>query len=529
MGTLIRIAVVVLLCDACCGLWHSARALDGRYIGSFVRLDMPFYEQNRMRHLYDAGTSQVTPGAFDMNLRMSLQYENEPGVRNTDIFRSRFYGDLRGQTWRFHGQFVPWQRTAPGNSIPKRRDLQLGLDWQRRNLPQIRLNITRADRETYRGVTESLDRRAEINYGREALGFNVGVRRLESEPAGPNAARTATDEVRGGLRGMFRSRRFSATGSYNGQFSRYQNRERIRDLNTHRVNLGTTWLAVRHLLLGAQSMSRWGFSDDNAVTTRSDISEVSMSAYAQYTPRRDLSLEATREYRRIKSLSGNVITDYIRIQSLYRQRIVRRMFMQTGFFYAINLQPIAQSAPNSSVFLLVDGELRRNILGRAELRLSKPAQSKVSGTQQRRLLQLRTRPTRRTLLSLLWQSDVLPRFEGQQQHDRVWEFTGGYQPVEKLNLTGSYRLLDGTGRIERDERAWSYNAIWRTSDKTSLGLNGASRWTTLSSNLSKQTTTGLTATWWTAREFKFNVDWRQVTILGAGRSRTYGVTARRNF
>jgi hypothetical protein len=76
---------------------------------------------------------------------------------------------------------------------------------------------------------------------------------------------------------------------------------------------------------------------------------------------------------------------------------------------------------------------------------------------------------------------------------------------------------------------WSYNATWQTSERTSIGVNGSDRRTTLSSGYSKQTTTGVTATWWTAREFKFNVDWRQVTILGTGRSRTYGVTVRRNF
>jgi hypothetical protein len=524
-----RMTCVALLCNAGLGFWQAARALDGRYIGSFVHFDMPLFEQTKMRHLLDVGTRQVTPGALDMDLRMSLQYEDEPTVRNTSLLRSRFYGDLRGPTWRFYGQYVPWQRTTPSNSVPRRRDLQLGLEWQKRDLPQIRMNVTRADRETYLGINESWDRRAEVNYGRDAFGFNVAVRRLDTEPAGPNAVRATTDELRGGVRGAYRTRRLTLSAAYTGLYSSYNRRERERDLNTHRFNAGTTWVPTRRLVLGAQALTRWGYSADNAVAERSDIGEFLTNAFVRYTPMRDLSMEVLREYRSRKAVSGDVITDFLRVQTLYRRRMVRRMYMQTGFFYAVNLQPIAESTPNSSVFLMLDGELRRGMTARAELRASRPTQTKAQGNQWRRLLQLRTRPTRHTHLQVLWQHDQLPRYEGLQQRDRVWEISSGYQPVARLNLTGAWRALDGTGRIERTERQWSYNATWQTSARTSVGFNGSDRRTQLTNNYSKQTTTGITATWWTAREFKFNVDWRRVSVLGTGRSHTYGVTVRRNF
>ena len=504
-----------------------AQSVDGRYLGSFTHVDASGQSSNNMRHVYDAVIREALPRDLQLDLGTSLRYELEPGRRDTDILRARFFGDVRGTAWRVHGQYVPWQRMRPETVVPRRRDAQAGFEWTSRLGAQMRLNLNRSDRETDLGLSRLDDRRIELLYTRAGFGTNVGYRRLEGEPGG-RGLRNTTDEYRAGLRGSRNWRSVSVSGAYDAVIADRTTFARRTDQDMQRANLSANWQPNRKVTVSSHLQRRWGKTSDSGLFLDRLTRELSTGARLLYLPFAGLSLDVLREYRQNQVAAGNLISDYVRFETLYRRPVARATMFQTGYAQSIDLRRRGGGVPTSSVFGAVDGVLRRGIRGRAELRAARSA-TVSTGTQWRRLVQLNTRPTRLTRFDVLWQRDTLPEIAGAQQRDRTWELLGGYQPTPETNIVVSYRRLDGTGRIMRADDFWAFNAAWRMAERTSLGFNGSSRRTRLQQSQARVRVASVDLTFWPAEQSKVRASWRRTKTAGRRRDASWNVIVSQTF
>jgi hypothetical protein len=529
MGLGERILITAMACSF--GLATPARVqgLDGRYQGSITHFDVDGVTRNDMLHLYDAQTDQILPKDLRMILGLSLRYRSEPGIDNTGLFGSRFFGDVRGKSFRLQGQFTPWQRVQPGSDLPRRREGQFGLDLLRRNWPSFSFNYIRRDRDTGLGESKSEDARAQLNYAYRGARANVGVRRIETTPAAMSeAAPTKTDEIRGGFGAGKNWRRVLVNGSVDGFFTRFTARERRIDQTSQRVLGSAAWRPNRKFSLAASGFARWNRTDDNNTPTLGERFETSFDARAGVFPARGLTFALVRQYRRQTGNMERVISDYMRFEAVYRRLFIRRMVMQTGYMQTFVLASESGQAPTSDAFLLFDGELRRHIGARAELRASR---SPVidTGLQWRRVLQLRTLPSRRTRFDVLWQMNTLPAITGPQQVDRSLEFLFGYKPLTVSNFTVSYRRREGEGRVDRSERFWSFNAGWRTGERTVIALIGSRVRNRLGTVESLTEALAANVTFWAARVYKLVTSYSWSQADGLRRTVAYGINLTRTF
>ena len=519
----------------------QGQSSDGRVLVSLLHSEQPGFlrggsiETNEFLNLVDATNRSTLAQGIELDVGTSLRYEAEPwggpgrGFTDTDLLRSRFFADVRAEqrrtAWRLHGQFVPWQRTQPTPDIPRRRDVQVGLDFLPRNLPQLLFNFTRADRETQAGLSSSEDRRADLRFARGNFGTNLGVRRIETTPSGRTPG-TKTDEFRAGLLGGSAWRRMSWSGTYDALVLHTGTRERDVDQLTHNLNGGVVWALHRKVTVGGNGLTRWLRTADNARPAPDETRELYLALRADTRPVTGLAVSLLREYRESRTTAGDVVADYARLEALYQRDVVRSTMFQTGLQQTFDLRSRGGGLPNNSAFALVDGMLRRGVNGRAELRLATTTPVET-GLQWRGLLQLRTQPSPRSNFDVLWHVDQLPEIAGEQQRDRTLELVAGYQPTAGTSLVGTHRRLDGTGRIQRDERFWSLNGSWRTSQYSTLSVYASTRQTHLQLLAAQETIVGLDLTWWARENLRVRGTWRQVR--GPGENRSYGVILTRDF
>jgi hypothetical protein len=471
-------------------------AQHGQFVGSFHHTEGAA-EEDLMRFRYDVGARETTPGGVDVNLRMSLQFQNRPGETDSDLLRSRFFGDLRRSALRLHGQLVPWQSSAAGASPPREHNVQVGADFTPARAPRVSLNFSRRDRDRGDGRAQSDDRRAAVSYALGGLGAEVAFRRIDSRPSGEDPVATRTNEWRGELRGGASRGGLSLQGAYDALLSDFRQRERRREFASHGVNLGAAWNPAVRFTLNGSALGRWGRTDDNAMPDRT-LDERYVTGSAQYRPVNGVDLTLLSESRRRREASGDLSADYMQLQGNLRRPIRGAFALQTGFARTMTIASSPGEVPSTSAYAFVDGRLRRGLDARAEVRGARQKGAPSGGTQWHRLVQVRTRPRPATRIDVTWsietlpiatierrasdpadtsgaQVDTLSVIPGVTQEDRQWEVTGGYDVRRSLSLVASHRLLDGEGRIDRSERLTSMTASWRASRRMTIAWNASWR------------------------------------------------------
>lgn len=509
----------------------AARAVDGRYIGSVHRTDLGSGQvlEEFQRHQYDIGGRRSLPAHLELALRANLQYQARLDVGGQDLMRGRLHADLRAPTWRLGTQFVPWQDVAPGENSARERNLRLSFDLHRARAPRLSADFGRLDRETVSGRSSSDDRRIQLAYEARGIGSQLGYRRIEGTTSGPGSFRTVTDEWRGGLTATRTWRSTSVQGSYEGLYSTASQRERRRELNSHRVAAQAAWNPRRRFGMATNVYERLGHSSDNAVPGSNALNEFAADASAAYRPWDGVQFEALHQFRQRRTSTGYAITQYVQLEGAMRRNVRRGLALQTGYLASQNLRSTTGELPNNSAYGLLDGRLRTGVEGRAELRASRAANGSSTGTQWQQLLQLRARPNRVTRLEVTWRRDDLPKFLGIAQVDRHWEVTSGWDPMPGANLVASWRRLDGSGRIERAERAVSLAGAWRLSRHSSLGINWSRRSSTVFGRLTREIVTGADLTFWLPRQLEAHALWRDSDGTGRPYTRSLGLSLQKNF
>ena len=490
MGVIRRMSST-LLCSAGFASAAVAQSFDGRYLGNVFHSEVAGVGSDRTSHLYDIIMRQDTPNALRFDLGASLRYDSRFSYE-TDLLRSRTFGELSSRSWRVYGQFVPWQRTQPTSDIPSRRDLQLGISLMPPRAPQLAVTYTRADRRTRPGESGVEDARADVSYSTGPIAARAGVRRLESHSAGFEAP-TRTHEVRAGLNGSSAWKRIAFGGDYDAVLTRIAARDRRIDQDIQRASGDATWSPHRQASFGVNGLVRWGTTHDNAVLHDIPIDETSLGARVTYLPFRSVMLNASRSYYKTTVFTGSQISDYMRLEALYQHELVARTMLHTGYSQTLDLGSTGGSIPNSSAHLTVDGTLRQNFWLRAETRASHTPHTE-SALQWYFGLDLRTRPNPSTTFDVLWNRYSLPELAGVQQIERTWEIKLGYQPRSGASLIGSFRRLDGEGRLQRAESIWSANGTWRLRESATLGVYGSTRESALPSGTAHEDILGIDLT-----------------------------------
>jgi hypothetical protein len=547
----------------------AAQGQNGQFTGSYHHTTGEG-EGDAMRLRYDVGAREAVPGGIDMNLRMSLQYQRRPGEADTDLLRGRFFGDLRRDVFRLHGQFTPWQATAPGPRPARERNVQVGLDIAPRSAPRLALNVTRLDRDLANGRSASEDRRADLSWGGEAVGGQMGFRSLDTEPAPGLAASSRTREWRGGLSGSKGRGAFTTRASLDLLYSEFDSRERARILRSQGVQWSGAWAPGRRFSLNTSATGRWGLTTDNAFAKPNEVNERYFSTAATARPFEGLETDVLHEHRSRAGANGGV-ADYLQLDASFRRAVLEAMRFHTGYRRTVTIRSESGDVPNSSAWALVDGRLRPAIDARAEIRASIPVANRAAGTQLRRLAQLRTRPSRRTRLDVTWSRDTLPiailprsaavpgdttappadtlAAVGVAQRDRQWDFSGGYEPFSGASVVGSLRLLEGEGRVGREERLATVTSSMRVSRRSTLSLQYSRRRasarylaTVLSeegtgqetveafvTSKTSETVRGADLAFWLPGEFRMRTSWLHASRSGREATTTWGVTVDRSF
>ncbi len=490
MGAIRRMSST-LLCSLGFATAAVAQNFDGRYLGNVFHSEIAGQGSDRTSHLYDIIMRQDTPNAWRFDLGASLRYDSQFSYES-DIFRTRTFGELSSRSWRLHGQFVPWQRTQPASDIPGRRDLQLGMNVMVPRAPQLALTYTRADRRTRAGESGVEDARADLSYGTGPIAARVGVRRLESRAAGFEAP-SRTHEYRAGLNGSSAWKTIAFGGDYDAILTNISSRDRQIDQDIQRASGDATWSLHRQASLGVNGLYRWGTTRDNAVTRDTPIDETSLGARLTYLPFQSVMLNASRSYYKTTVFTGNQISDYMRLEALYQHDLVKHTALRTGLSQTLDLGSAGGSIPNSSAHLTVDGNLRQNFWVRAETRAAHAPHTDAA-LQWYFGLDLRTRPNPSTTFDVLWNRYSLPELAGVQQIERTWEIKLGYQPRSGASLIGSFRRLDGEGQLERAESIWSANGTWRLRESATFSLYGSTRESRLPSGATHENILGLDLT-----------------------------------
>ncbi|MFN0152458.1 MAG: hypothetical protein ACKVU1_17265 [bacterium] len=543
----------------------GATGADGKFVGSFHRTTGA-EEQDVLRMRYDIGTREQIPAGFDLDLRTSLQFSRRPGESNSDLLRSRFFGEARRSGVRFYGNFVPWQEITSGEGGPEEHNLQLGLALTPRKAPQLDFGYNRQRRARSGVVSESEDRRARISYALGGLTAQASVRRLDAsaEPALQVPART--DEVRAGMSGLTRIGPVSLSGDYEAAFTDFESADRRRDTSVHGAHGNAAWAIHPRFSAIASAVGRWGHSDDNSRPGREEIEERYLSGGAQYRPWNSLDLSALREHRRSAAATSVVDTDYLQFDSSFRKPIRRGLQFQSGYRHTVATSSDRGEIPNRSANALIDGRLREHIDGRFELRASKSATDEIDDTRWVRLAQLRTRPSRGMRVEATWTrtttpiavieapdgaagdttapaADTLTVVRGVSQNDNQWEIVTSYEPARAMSFVLALRALDGSGRIARDERFASLTTTWRLARSANLSGSWSRRlsesdYTVVAATgdetlrvvrESSDTVVGLDLSGRIARDIRYTGSWREISGNSRPSSDTYSVNLERTF
>jgi hypothetical protein len=505
-----------------------ARAYEGRILGSLQHVD-DVYDTDYFRMLYELGGHQTITNNVDMRLRMSLDYFSQLQGRNSDLWRSRFFGEVRAPIWRVEAQYAPWQLRDPLGRMGSERDARLGLRVTPRRLPNLDLHYERRDRDQQGARSYSEDRWARLSYAREASSVSFGYRRLDWHPA-PGlvaAVRTTQEEWRGSLLGSKAWRRATLGGEYEGQLTRLSALDRRSEQGIQRALANGTYIPHPKVRFGGHVLRRWGYIADNAASG-GHIDETSYGASAGYRPSRDLELQLMREYRREQSVGSDALSDYLQGDVRFRRPMARDLWFQAGYLGVVDLASRVSSVPSTTVYALVDGRLQRGMEGRAEVRAAHHQGFGLSGLQWNRFLQLRTRPAAPVRFDVEWRLDTQAEYFGVGQEDREWHLLGGYDPTSATSATVSWRRQDGEGRIPRSEEAWAVTGTQRLGDQSSLSINWSRRDILVpnvgrvSDVLSFDLTTWLPSRWQARASYRTD-------LSGPVDRRSYGVVLEKRF
>lgn len=529
MGTLSPASAAGLVGGLVLVIAAETAAFEGRYVGSLYHTPGRFSDENQMRHLFDVGTRSTVYGGADLRLWMNLSYSSRPGMSGTELLQGRVSADLRKSIFRIHGQIEPWQDSAPGASPPRKRNLTFGLDVSPRNGPRLLLNWSRADRaSSYSGRSSIEDGRVRLDYGWSGGGAGLGYRRLESGVAAGGPERRILDEWRADISKNWNWRRVSVLTAYDGQYTRTSFRDRETTYFVNRLNLGGRWVPTRRLLIGGSAIARLGTSEDNAVAADRDIDERFLSGRARYIVFEGFDLSLIREYR-TRDVSAGASADYWQAQAQFRRDLIRGMGVHAGVSRTQDLVTSGGNAPKNSSFLIVDGWIRKALAARIELRAAWLDDIRFIETQWRRLAQLRMVPGPATRLEITWHATSEPRVGETSQNDRAWEFLVGYRPMVDLDLSLTYRTLEGTGRVERSERYGSITSTWRLTPAANLAVNWSRRKAATGYFLTDERVAGVELRFRLPRRFQVRGNWRHLAGISRPTTDTYGLVLEKRF
>lgn len=506
----------------------ASATVRGRYVGSFAHTQNG-EERDDFRQSLDVRSLSATPQGNDLMLGMSLLHQMRFDAGDESLVRGRLFGHLQGRAWRVNGEFVPWQDITVGPNPVREQSYLLGFRIDPRNRPGFRTQFRRRDREALAGKASLADFRAELYQDLRNFGYHVAVRDIENRPSGEEAPLSITRELRGGVRGNVDRRRYNARAAYDAVFTDLRRGERRLDTRTQTLDGDGLLRIGRPFSVGGNGYVRWGYSDDSGASGRQDIDEQIAGLFALYRASFGLDLRASREYRRRNVRGSTTKADYARLEAILRRYLYRNVSFQTGYLRTFEIESTLQEIPRSSAYAFVDGRIHRGVEGRLEVRASDTANSDSSELQWRRLAELRTRPLRSTRFDLLWRKDRLPEIAGARQVDREWRLTASYEPMRVLSLLGSFRDLDGEGRILRNERQYTLNSTWRTSQRSSLGLNWTRRESDIQGNSSKVTTYGADITTWLSGDWELHAAFYRTIGQGVRDRTTYSATLTKNF
>jgi len=506
----------------------SAQALEGRYFASYNRTAMENLHDSFLKQLLDARTTGIGPGDTDIRLDMSLVWGMRPGESGQSLLSSRFYGDVRNHWWRAFGQFIPWQDAMMGPASPRKRAIQVGGDVHPRGPFRVLLNYDRQDSDSqFGGSGWNQDWRANLSYRIRPLGTFFSYRGYES--GGERSPVVShTDDWRLGLVTQGSLRTLHGTAGYNANLTETRAGERNSQYYAQRFNLGGSWIPVQAFNLSATGFLRWGRTEDNAVSRDQTIDEKNLALGAAYRTRFGLEAKANRAYRESQTSAGPSISDYFQFQTIFRRYMLPRTLFQTGFSYTADLRNEA-NVPRNSVFASLDGELRRGLGARAEVRAAKSPSALGDGLQTRTLLMLRTVPLPYTRFDVQWWKDQYPKIAEVEQEDEQWEFQAAWQPAELLNLSGSYRRMDGWGRFERQDRYGTFTAGLKAGERTTLNFIWSRRVSYLNNVRLDNTTITTNLNFYLPREFRIQLAWSGLRGAGPEDLDTYTVSLEKLF
>ncbi len=454
-----------------------AMQIDGRYIGSFTRTELTGQQtfgqdtSDFMQHQLDLWTRGTTPGGYDLRLRAFLRYLSEFEPEYEDLFRYRFQGELIAPIWRFEGQFTPWQGITPGADPAKERFAYALFDLHPRQLPRLYADWQHREREVGNLPSDSDDRRVQLSYGNDFMNAYAGVRRIDSEDLFAGGARRESDEFRAGIDGRTVVKTVSLGGGYEALLTDFGSREREVDIDIQRANLDAAWSPHRTVTLGGSAFQRWQNTDDNALPAPVEADETALSGNVTYRPVVPLSFVVGRDYRQTNDFTGRVIADYLRFESMYRDMMWRRIDLLAGFRRVQRLGDSQGEVPTNAVYAMADGPIARGVDGRLELHYQRESDPFRPRNQSRQLVQVRTTPRPSTQFDVTWTRTVFPQFAGIIQEEREWFLLLGYDPMERLNLIGTYRVLDGEGRLPREDRFTTASVSWQPGREVTLTGN----------------------------------------------------------
>jgi len=507
----------------------SSHALEGRYLASYNRTAMESLHDSFLKQLLDARTTGIAPGDTDIRLDMSLVWGMRPGEPGQSLLSSRFYGDVRNHSWRVFGQFIPWQDAMIGPLSPRKRAIQVGTDVHPRGPFRVLLNYDRQDSDSqFGGAGWNQDWRANLSYRIRPLGTFFSYRGYESG-GDRNSAVSHTDDWRLGLVTHGSLRTLQGTAGYNANLTETRAGERDTRYYAQRFNLGGSWVPDPAFTLSTTGFLRWGRTEDNAASTLDrTIDEKNLALGAVYRTRFGLEAKANRAYRESQTSAGPSISDYFQFQTVFRRFLLPLTLFQTGFSYTADLRDEA-NVPRNSVFASLDGELRRGLGARVEVRAADSPSPLADGLQTRTLLMVRTVPLPYTRFDVQWWKDQYPKVGDTRQEDEQWEFQAAWQPTSVLDFTGSYRRMDGWGRFERQDRYGTVTAGLRAGERTTLSIIWSRRASFLNNTRVDDTTTTANLNFYLPREFRIQLAWSGLRGNGPSDLDTYTVSLEKLF
>jgi hypothetical protein len=505
-----------------------AVAIQGNYIGSFHHSEGTLNE-DVMQHRFDLGTRDDLGRHLFLDMRLFLTLDSRPGEADADVFRSRVLGDLRHPLWRLTAQYSPWQRTSISSDIPRDRRMDLQFRLNPPGRPQLDASFRRTDREAVLGKSYQQDWRLQVRQDFRGWSPFLSYRRLETASDQPRSPSTGTDEWRGGVSANTTWRRLRSVTNYDAVYSRFSSLARRRETYVQHLDETLNWSPAARWQVGGTGFLRWGKNDDNQFAGIQEIHERSLSGRVGFVPGGGFSLAASREYRKSGGAVSDLVSDFARFEALFRRDLRRRVAFQAGYLYSVEIGSINGGIPASTGYVLLDGALRRGLAGKVELRGTRRAGIMDPGIQWRRLAELRTVPVARSRADVLLVVEDLPGVGGEKQTDRSWELNLGYQPVRRLDLSTSYRRLDGHGYLERAERYGSVTASWRGGQRTSLSFTGSKRVASTLGIRSESSVVGGDLTFWLPSQVRLKTSVRRSVLLGTEGVTTYGLIVERSF